>query len=222
MAKSKEKEAALLLRKNGASIKNIAKKILVSQSTVSYWCRDIVLTKEQITKLKNNQITSGILTGEKLRKNRIERTKKSKAQGATDVSNISKRDLFILGLGLYWGEGYKQGSQEFGFTNKDPFIILYCIKWLKEIYNVDKKDIIARVSINSSEKSREKEIIDYWCKVTKIKPNQFTKTSFIKTKSKKVYENKKFYFGTLRIKTRRSTDLRRRILGSLEKLEKLI
>lgn len=50
MAKSKEKNKALILRQNGESIKDIAKRLKISKSTVSLWCRDIKLTSEQIKK----------------------------------------------------------------------------------------------------------------------------------------------------------------------------
>ena len=50
MARFKEKNKALLLRKKGESINDIAKKIKVSKSIVSRWCRDIKLTSEQIEK----------------------------------------------------------------------------------------------------------------------------------------------------------------------------
>ena len=52
MAKSKQMLQARQLRKEGESIKVIAKKLSVSVSSVSVWCRDIELSKEQIESLK--------------------------------------------------------------------------------------------------------------------------------------------------------------------------
>ena len=55
MAKSKEKLHARQLRKKGLSIKNIAQKLSVSPGSVSIWCSDIVLTKDQIKKAEKNE-----------------------------------------------------------------------------------------------------------------------------------------------------------------------
>lgn len=48
MAKSKEKLEAINLRKKGQSIKYIAKTLSVSIGSVSLWCKDVVLTEEQL------------------------------------------------------------------------------------------------------------------------------------------------------------------------------
>jgi len=62
---------------------------------------------------------------ESLRQQRIAATKISTQKGKDDLGSLSDRDIYCIGLGLYWGEGYKQGSQEFGFTNNDPQMILF-------------------------------------------------------------------------------------------------
>jgi len=45
MAKTQQKLAAIKLRLQGNSIADIARQLQVSKSTVSHWCRDIVLTQ---------------------------------------------------------------------------------------------------------------------------------------------------------------------------------
>ena len=71
---------------------------------------------------------------------------------------LEEAKLLGLGLGLYWGEGYKKGNNECGFTNSDPDIILLIIRWFQKIYSIDKKDFILRVSINEMHKKRDLEI----------------------------------------------------------------
>jgi len=58
MAKSKERNRAIELRKKGESIKVIAKKIGVSKSSTSIWCRDIILSPMQIQKLHESMVRS--------------------------------------------------------------------------------------------------------------------------------------------------------------------
>jgi len=224
MAKIKEKYKAIEMRKNGFSIGEISKKLNVSKSTASVWCRDIVLSETQMKTLENRIKERGakalFRVAEKKREERIKRTQVLSNKGKKDVGSVDKRDLFMAGLALYWGGGYKKGSQEFGFTNSDPVINIFIIKWLQEIYGIEKYRLILRVSINEKFANSEKEIINYWCKKLGIRKEQFTKTSFIKTKLKKIFPNNINHYGTLRIKVSRGTDLRRRILGSIEALGK--
>ena len=59
MAKSKERLAAVILRRKGASIKEIAKILNVSRGSVSVWCKEVKLTEKQIEKLREKQIAAG-------------------------------------------------------------------------------------------------------------------------------------------------------------------
>jgi hypothetical protein len=139
-------------------------------------------------------------------------------KGRSDVGQISQRDLFMLGLALYWGEGYKQGSQELGFTNSNAEIIRLYIHWLRQIYGVEKARLILRVSINVSHKHRVQEVTQFWSRIAGVPLSQFTKPSLIQSKSKKVYTNHHEHFGTLRVKVRNGTSLRRQILASIDAL----
>lgn len=223
MAKIFLKEKARVLRHNGESIGQIAIKLNVSKSSVSYWCRDISLSKTQINKIYNNakevSVRSLLIFSEKKRKERIKSTKLFSQLGEKDVGILSKRDLLIVGLGLYWGEGYKSGNEEMAFTNSDPGMIKLLIRWLKEIYKIDKSSLICRISINQIHKSRENKLIEYWTNITGIPKHQFTKTSFIKAKIKKIYKNNNDYYGVLRVKVRNAVNLRRRVLGSISRLK---
>jgi len=222
MAKFILKQKAISLRKKGIGIGTIAKTIGVGKSTVSYWCRDIVLSPAQLNKLQREQIRVGTRALmpfiEERRKQRMELEKKLIQLGKKDVGDLTKRDLFLTGLALYWGEGYRKGNQELGFTNSDPNIIRFFVKWLKKIHNISEKELILRVSINNLFQNKEKPVLQFWSKLIKVPLDQFTKTSFIKSKIKKVYPNHLTHYGTLRVKVRRGTNLRRRIMGSLQAL----
>jgi len=224
MSKSllKIKEKAIAFRKTGASIREIAKKLNANKSTVSFWCRDIILSESQLKLLRDRQLSESKKTlsrcAESKRVRRLEKTGFLANLGKKQVGNTNKRDLFISGLSLYWAEGYKKGNDELGFTNSDPRIIKVFIKWLKEIYKIPVENLIFRLGINQIHYDREKEVIRFWSNVCGVKAEQFTKTSFIHSTAKKIYNNYESHFGTLRVKVRRGTDLRRKILGSIEKL----
>jgi len=220
-----QKEKVIDLRKHGESIRDISKNTGLPKSTVSYWCRDIQLTKTQLENLQDKCKKAGsakcLEIAEKKRATRMSKTHSLMKKGARSVGYISKRDISMLGLGLYWGEGYKKSCHELGFTNSDQAIIGLYLLWLKTVYNIDKECLTLRVSINESHKDREKKILNYWSHFTKIQLSQFTKTSFIKSTSKKVYPNRETHFGTLRIKVQKSSTLLHQTLGALKHIGKI-
>jgi len=220
MAKQKEREIAQNLRESGTSISDIADKLKVSKSTVSTWCKDITLNDEAIEMIsrtsKSKSTTSLLRYTESLRSKRQQDIAASYLVGKRKVGKLTERDIYFIGLGLYWGEGYKRGSQEFGFTNSDARMILFYLTWLRVVFQVNPDDLIVRVSINDSHMSRVEEVEKYWSKITGITRAQFTKTSFIKTQSRKIYKNTDSHYGTLRIKVRRGTTMRREVLGAIE------
>ncbi len=223
MSKQSKHDEAVKLRKSGSSINAIAQLLLVSKGSVSFWCKDIKLNKKQIqniaTKSKHHATLSLLQASERQREARQRNIQEMTQQGIMEVGSLSPRDIQMIGLGLYWGEGYKKGNQELGFTNSDPIMINFYIHWLKSLYKIEKSSLILRISINNLHIDRADQILKFWSKTTKIPISQFTKTSFIKSTSKKIYDNKQIHFGTLRIKVRRGTELRRKILGSISALE---
>lgn len=225
MAKTILRDQARELRiSRGLSIKEISEIVKVSKSSIGNWCRDIMLSDKQLRHLENKQrregIRGSIRHAEKLRVERIKLELFHKKIGKEDIGYVSDRDLLIMGISLYWAEGYKNGNNEVGFTNSDPRMIRLMLNWFRKIYNSGDEDFIFRLSINHLHKNREKKVLDFWTKYLNIPISQFTKTSFIKSVSKKVYKNHDNYFGVLRVKVRRGVNLRNRILGSIEFLAK--
>lgn len=219
------KTQAELLRHQGISIKEIARKVGVSQSTASRWCLDIILSLDQRDKLEKKRREAGVKAlapwirrNRELKQNDI---KKQNLRGRQDLSRMTKRDLFILGLGLYWGEGYKRGSQEWGLTNSDPNMIRVILAWLRKCYDIPIGRIGARLTINLRYKNQTERLINMWSHETKIPLVQFGKPTFISGyNSSKLDEHT--YRGTLRIKVHRGTSLRRRILASIAEIENQI
>jgi len=219
------REKAHALRRNGQSINSIVRTLRVPKSTLSYWCRDIKLSPEQIKKLVKRQADQGrvgmLRAAENKRLRRIAATAVSSELGRNDVGRVSERDHFILGLALYWGEGYKRGNEECGLTNSDQSIIRAFIHWAKVSYKIPSTDLILRVTINAVHRRRRGEIEQYWSKITGVPLSQFTSPSFIVAGRKTLRDPEK-YFGTLRVKVRRGTSLRRRIIGSIEEIKEQV
>ncbi|MEK7177485.1 MAG: hypothetical protein AAB705_01510 [Patescibacteria group bacterium] len=219
MAKSKEKIKARKLRKKGESIKNIAHLVNVSVSTASLWCRDVELTSSQIENLRKRQTDP--FYGKRLdyylkKKNEFSlKLLNLKNEGIKSIGKLTKREIFLIGIALYWGEGFKKDSLV-GLATLDIKIAKFFIFWLNKSFNIKSKDLLLRVTANISYKSKIKELERYWSRELKIPVSQFSKPFFQNTKWKKEYENKDNYHGVLRIRARRSIDLLRKIFGYIE------
>lgn len=216
MAKFEKKIKAQELRRQGQSIKDIAKKLEVSKSSASIWCRDIQLTKEQIVRLDKKQKIGayrGRLKGAQVqRKRHLKRIETIEKKAIEEIGRLSKRDLFIAGIGLYWGEGSKTGCMV-RFHNSNPQIICFMMVWFRKIFKIPENEFTMYVCINEIHRNRLNEVNKYWSKITKIPLKQFRKPILAKTTNKKVYTNLSRHFGTLSIRINKSSNLFHKIQG---------
>lgn len=222
LRKPKEHKQVILLRKEGRSIKEIAKMLNLSSSTVSLWTRNIVLSTAQKQKLIK-RVFRALQNGRKKaqdakKKIREEQKKKIINEALKNLGKISKRDLFIIGISLYWGEGFKKDSR-LGFANSDPAMIKLFVNWLI-INGVPEKDIRLRVGLNISHKNRIKAVEKYWSEQTKIPLTQFQKPFFQKFTWKKEFPDPEKYFGVLRIRANNQVSLFIKIQAWIEGLRK--
>lgn len=216
MAKSKQKIRAIELREEGESIKEIAKKINVAKSTVSLWCRDIILTSSQIKKLHEDMVKGsyvGRMKGARMQyERRIKKIKEANKSGKNIIGKLSERDLLIAAVALYWGEGSKK-SRQLAINNSDPEMIKFIIAAFRKIWKIKKDRFALHVGINEIHKNRNEEIKEYWSKVIKIPKEQFRKTIFIKAKNKKIYKNFSSHYGTLTIRIKKPMTIYYQIMG---------
>lgn len=212
---------ARTLRKKGWSIIAIAKELSISKSSSSIWCRDIILTNEQVHRL-TRQAKRGIRIGQ-LKGAAANRRKKEaviaafRAAANEEFRVLTAREILLAGLGVYWGEGIK-GKGTIAITNSDPKIILFMLHWFQTILEVSKEMFRPQVFINELHRPRERIVLKFWSILLDIPKDQFRKTVFIRAKHKKVYENHDSYYGILTLRVRKGTNLKYRVLGYLDAL----
>ena len=131
---------------------------------------------------------------------------------------LREKELFVAGLGLYWGEGSKSSSGV-RFCNSDPAAIDFAMKWFKKSLRIGEDRFLMYVSINEIHKKRLNDVIKFWSKITDISVNQFRKPILIRAKNKKFYENFSDHYGTLSIRISKSSDLLYQILGWIKALK---
>lgn len=200
--KPAERIRVIALRKEGKSVKEIASVVGVSSSTVSLWARHVTLSPEQKQRLVNKvfrTLQKGRIKAQKIQKKiRLENKRKIEREAIKQLGRFTRRDIFILGVGLYWGEGFKKDNR-LGFANLDPTMIKFFLEWLR-INGVPKEDIRVRVGLNISHKKRIKLIEQYWSREVNIPLSQFQTPFFQKFKWKKEFVDHEAYFGVLRVR----------------------
>ena len=224
MAKYKQRLKARKFRKNGESIKEISNKIGVSKSTVSLWCNDIKLSKKHeknLAKRKLDGMSVGRLMGAKARRDKkLSSVKLAFQEAKEEINSLSRRDILIAGASLYWAEGSKSESTfGFMFINSDPKMIFFMKKFLNNIFHINDKDIMCTIQINKIHTRRILKVLNFWSDLLQLPISQFNKPSYIKIKPKKVYENYESYFGILRLRVRKSANLKYKTLGLIEALK---
>jgi len=224
MAKYDKRIKARAMRKNGISIIVIARRLAVSKSSVSLWCRDIILTEEQSKKLVKNKGVS-LTTGQRMgaetnRKKKTDVIKTSDVFGKRIIKKISKRELLLISTAFYWCEGSKTDSTStFIFVNSDPDMILIMKKFLIYVMEVPLEDIVCSIQINRMHENRIKKVLIFWKKLLKLKSYQIRKPYFVNTKVNKVYENYDRYYGVCRLFVRRGKHLKYRMLGLIKAMK---
>lgn len=213
---NENKQLALELRSKGKSYREISSILRVPKSTLSYWLHSVEMTnKQRFTLLEKQQI--GRIKGAQKRKNwRITKEQLIIAKAAKEISEISKRELWLLGVIAYWCEGSKQKNNNISgrviFANSDPFLIKLFIRWIMEVCQVSKDRLVYTLYIH--ETGNLEVSLNYWSKILGVNKDSFAKTILKKhnVSTNRKYDNN-LYFGLLRVTVRNSTDLNRQIKG---------
>ena len=216
--KELEREKAIALRKKGLSYREILAQISVAKSTLSLWLGDVGLSKKQKQRLTEKRI-AGILRGAEAKRNqRIQLVQKIHTEARSDINSLTERELWLMGIMLYWAEGSKEkeGYPGLGvqFTNSDPHMIQLFLKWLVEICDTKKDDIVLDIFLHENSKNNIGKVRQYWISVTGLSAKHFPYAYFKKSKIKTLRVNTgDNYFGLVKIRVRKSSTLNRKIAG---------
>ena len=215
-----EKKKALVLRKRGESLKSIASQLGVSKSSVSTWVRDVPLSMEQLKFLGQKGFTSEAIEKRRMTRNANEKTKRDKVmlEGARNIRALSKNDLRIVGLCLYWGEGGKTIRGMARISNSDPAVIKVMMRFFREVCLVEEKKFRGSIHIHSHLESHKAE--KYWSTISGIPQSQFYKTYAIPSIASKGKRDTLPY-GTFDIYVC-STKLFLEIIGQIEKIKEVL
>lgn len=223
--KQVEYEKAIALRKKGISIKKIAKLLGVSVSIIAVWSRDVELTEEQKEKLKRRKVRVRHLRrlARQSHLEKVSRVKKLLKDANAEIKHLSDQELFLTGLALYWAEGFKSVKEgRLGFCNSDPRMIKFIIKWFEKALKIKRENFILRTEFNETHKDRTEDIKNFWSKLTNMPLNQFEKPFYHRSTWLRDYTNRGDYYGVLRVRVRKSSELLNKTRGWISGLSKAI
>ncbi len=218
MIKTKEKLLAVKLRKQGKTYNEILDVVDVSKSTLSLWLRDVGLAKRQHQRVTAKKYAAQLKGAQTRKDTRIAETKEIFDICQKEIGSVSDRDLFMVGVALYWAEGVKEKeyrpSVRVDFANSDPLMVEIFMKWIRTFADIPDSDIKIIIHLHINHKHRIKELENYWLQVTGLQYSNLGSTLYKKhnpkTKRKKTGET---YKGLVAIRIKRSTILNRRIQG---------
>lgn len=197
MARIKDRQKAIELRRQGKTYSEIKEELDVSKSTLSDWLRNFPLTESQILRLEKNKKHKKHLAIEKTRN--IKQIKREARIATTYQKQIkywlrlSKREIELAGVFLYWGEGNKRLNGPILLNNTDPQVLKFTLFWLQKGLGVDKSKIKVYLHLYSDMDIKKE--VSFWSQELDIPLNQFTKP-YIKESKRTEVEHKGYGHGT--------------------------
>lgn len=216
--KAKEKACAIKLRKAGKSYNEILEQVPVAKSTLSLWLRDVGLAQVQKQTLSAKKRAAQLRGGARRREQRLEATSEIFEKCRKDIADLSKRELLLIGIALYWAEGSKQKDHSpsvgIDFANSDPHMVKLFMRWLRTIGQVPDPEIFLTIHLHENHLHRYEAVKKYWLEVAQLTPKAVTSPIIKKHKPKTKRKNiDNEYQGLVSIYVRKSTTLNRQISG---------
>ncbi|MEP7204944.1 MAG: hypothetical protein ABI716_01990 [Candidatus Saccharibacteria bacterium] len=107
------------------------------------------------------------------------------------IDSIEKAELHGTGMGLYWGEGTRANKYAVRLGNTDPALLNTFIRFLIELFAVNKADLRFGLQIFSDIK--QDEALEYWSTVLGVHRSQFYKVHVTISGSIGTYRKKSRY-----------------------------
>src|SRR4030042_2366556 len=197
MARVKDRQKVIELRKLGKTYSEIRRELDIPKSTLSDWLSKYPLTDEQIKLLEKSIKRNKDLAVEKIRLTK-DRKRRARLRNFYDVETkrwlpLSGRELELAGLFLYWGEGSKSLKGALSLNNTDPQVLKFTLHWLIGGLKVPKEKI--RVFLHLYSDMNVDQEMRYWGHQLHLPLSQFRKP-YIKESTRIGIDHKGFGHGT--------------------------
>ena len=175
MKLKEQQEARRLRSEEGLALNEIADRLQVSKSSVSFWVRDVVLSEEQAAQLASQNP----LLNRQFRSSQVSRERARAARAACQEEGRERArqadPLHAAGCMLYWAEGSKSRCTV-AFTNSDPDMVDLFVRFLERCYDVPRQRMVAYVNCHDDCASVT-EIEQFWLERLQFDRSQLRKTT---------------------------------------------
>ena len=173
------KSAAIDLRKEGTSLREVETILGIPRSTLSGWFKNVELTHRQQraldTKYAQALVTARIKASAWHRAQKILRDRAAETSALNLIQSIDLKDKKYLEVALaflYLGEGAK-GKHGLSLGNSNPDVINFFIKAAEILYGIPRKNMRCSLHLRADQ-DPDKEI-DYWARELGLSKINFTK-----------------------------------------------
>ncbi|MFC9324679.1 hypothetical protein [Kitasatospora sp. NPDC057015] len=213
-AKTEQRETARRLRGEGRTYDEIQAALGVSKSSISLWVRDVPVPNADRVRRDRLRRAAETRWGP-VRAQRDEERRATKAAAAAEIGPLSDRDLFLVGIALYWAEGSKDKPydrrESAAFINSDPDVVSVYLRWLR-LLGFGEERWRLRVSIHESADVAAAE--RFWAGLAEVPVERLSRSTLKRHNPTTVRKNVgDSYRGCLVVSVLDSADLYRRIEG---------
>ena len=200
-----DKKLAIKLRKTGQTYGQLSQSLGVPKSTLSTWLKDVQLSEAAQSKIQS-RVNSVVI--EKLIARNKEQTIKAEHRdirllARKEFNQFIKNPLFIAGISLYWGEGYKQGASEgkpknIDFTNSDPEMVKLMALFFDKFLDVTRSQMSIQIMLHDPKGSEK--AINYWHELTRVPKQNFIKVCNVVSKTSSGKRKRILKYGTIHLR----------------------
>ncbi|MEI8338156.1 MAG: helix-turn-helix domain-containing protein [bacterium] len=173
MANKILKQKALEMRAKQMSYSQIKEKLGISKSTLSGWLNKMPLSENRIKELGPLNQKRIERYRNTMRKKREDRWKLVYKKVSVDIGKLTRRELFLSGLFLYWAEGGKTEKYATTFSNTDPSMVTFFIKWAEICLGIKKSEM--HIKLHLYKDMNINKYINFWSNRLKISKKFFEK-----------------------------------------------
>ena len=174
MAHSLElKSHAKKLRRKGYSIKEVSRKLKISQSTSSVWIRNEKVSQKGKFRLKERKLLGQYRASQTWKKKRkLEQNENTKfAMELVKKIDFQPKEIKqLLCAILYWCEGSKTGNT-LKFSNSDPNMVHAFLKLFRTGFKINESKL--RMLLHLHEYHNKEKQTKFWSNITNIPSSQF-------------------------------------------------
>jgi transcriptional regulator with XRE-family HTH domain len=213
--KPAEREQARRLRADeGRSIKEIAKLLDVSPSSVSRWTADIVLSPSFLEALRERNPAITGHRGRALAHSAARRAARVAEQERGRELACNPTRLHLAGCMLYWSEGSKDRNSV-NLTNSDPDLLALFVRFLRECYAVPPQRIALTVNCHLNNGLELGEIEQWWLDRLGLPASSLRKATVNTASSASRWHRNVLVYGTARVAVH-STSIVQSIYGAIQ------